>query len=120
TFISGAALPRGGAGPPRPGGPRARAGPPDPDVVLLDEPFGALDPLTRGELQEEFIRLKAHLRKTILVVTHDLEEAFLLGHRVAVMRSGEIHQVDTPEKLRAAPATDYVRALLDRTYKSKT
>ncbi len=96
----------------------ARALAADPDVVLLDEPFGALDPLTRGELQEEFLRLKSHLGKTILLVTHDLEEAFLLGHRVAVMQGGRVHQVDTPEALRAAPATDYVRSLLQRADKA--
>ncbi|MBI2880456.1 MAG: ATP-binding cassette domain-containing protein [Candidatus Tectomicrobia bacterium] len=97
----------------------ARALAADPDVVLLDEPFGALDAITRGELQEEFLRLRDHLRKTMLLVTHDLEEAFLLGHRVAVMRAGTIHQADAPEALRASPATDYVRALLERASKTK-
>ena len=90
----------------------ARALAADPEVVLLDEPFGALDAITRGELQQEFLRLKQQLGKTMLLVTHDLREAFLLADRIAVMRGGIIEQCDKPEQLRAAPANDYVRSLL--------
>ena len=90
----------------------ARALAADPEVVLLDEPFGALDAITRGELQQEFLRLKQQLGKTMLLVTHDLREAFLLADRIAVMRGGIIEQCDKPEQLRSAPANDYVRSLL--------
>lgn len=92
----------------------ARALAAEPEVVLLDEPFGALDALTRVELQEEFLRLKVELGKTMLVVTHDLQEAFRLGDRIAVMRAGRILQVATGAELRARPAGDYVRALVGR------
>jgi osmoprotectant transport system ATP-binding protein len=83
-----------------------------PDVVLLDEPFGALDAITRGELQEAFIALRAELRLTALLVTHDLREAVLLADRIAVMRAGRIEQFASPDDLVAAPATDYVARLL--------
>lgn len=90
----------------------ARALAADPDVILLDEPFGALDALTRTEIQEEFARLQEQLAKTILLVTHDLIEAFRLGDRVAVMRGGRILQSGTPGELVQHPRDDYVRALL--------
>jgi osmoprotectant transport system ATP-binding protein len=90
----------------------ARALAADPPVVLLDEPFGALDALTRLELQREFERLKQQLRKTTLLVTHDLSEAFRLGDRIAVMRRGRLLQVASAERLRGEPADDYVRSLL--------
>jgi osmoprotectant transport system ATP-binding protein len=90
---------------------RALAG--DPDLVLLDEPFGALDLLTRANLQDEFRTWKAQLQKTLLLVTHDLDEAFRLADRVAVMQSGRLEQIGTPAELRDAPATEYVRGLLD-------
>lgn len=90
----------------------ARALAADPQVVLLDEPFGALDALTRLELQREFLALKGELGKTMLMVTHDLAEAVLLADRVAVMRSGRLLQVGTPAELESAPADDYVRELL--------
>ncbi|HEX9885252.1 MAG TPA: ATP-binding cassette domain-containing protein [Longimicrobiales bacterium] len=89
---------------------RALAG--DPGVVLLDEPFGALDAITRAELQEAFGALVADLGITAVLVTHDLHEATRLADRVAVLRSGEIDQVAEPAVLLAAPATDYVRRLL--------
>ena len=84
----------------------------DPDLVLLDEPFGALDALTRLELHAEFLRLKSTLGKTMLIVTHDLGEAFKLADRVAVMRSGRLLQTGTRDELTARPATEYVSALL--------
>jgi osmoprotectant transport system ATP-binding protein len=90
----------------------ARALAADPEVVLLDEPFGALDAITRVELHEEFLRMKARVGKTMLMVTHDLAEAFRLGDRIAVMRSGRIVQMGPPDALADSPADDYVRALL--------
>jgi len=93
----------------------ARALAADPPVVLLDEPFGALDALTRLELQCEFLQLKRRLAKTILLVTHDLQEAFRLGDRIAVMKDGRLLQTATPDKLRREPADDYVRLLLTMT-----
>jgi len=92
----------------------ARALAADPPVVLLDEPFGALDALTRRALQDEFLALERRLGKTMLLVTHDLDEAFRLGHRVAVLKDGRIRQVAPPAELAARPADDYVRSLLDR------
>jgi osmoprotectant transport system ATP-binding protein len=85
-----------------------------PDIVLLDEPFGALDAITRADLQGTFLELRRDLALTTLLVTHDLAEAFLLADRVAVMHLGRVEQVASPPELRAAPATPYVRALLAR------
>jgi osmoprotectant transport system ATP-binding protein len=92
----------------------ARALAAEPDVVLLDEPFGALDAITRAELQDAFHRLRGELRLTAVLVTHDLQEAFLLADRVAVLRGGVVEQVATAEAIRAAPATPYVAELLRR------
>jgi osmoprotectant transport system ATP-binding protein len=92
----------------------ARALAAGPDVVLLDEPFGALDAITRADLQDGFARLRAQLGLTALLVTHDLSEAFHLADRIAVMRRGRLEQVARSEELRRAPATDYVRELLAR------
>jgi len=85
-----------------------------PGVVLLDEPFGALDAITRADLQTTFLALRRELALTALLVTHDLAEAFLLGDRVGVLRSGRLEQIAAPGELRDAPATPYVRELLDR------
>lgn len=90
----------------------ARALAAEPDVVLLDEPFGALDALTRLELQEEFVGLKDRLGKTLLLVTHDLGEAFRLGDRVAVMRNGRVLRAGEPAELVREPGDEYVAALL--------
>jgi osmoprotectant transport system ATP-binding protein len=87
----------------------ARALAADPPVILMDEPFGALDPITRAQLQDEFIRLRRRLRKTILFVTHDIDEAVRLGDRVAVMRDGKIAQLAPPAELLRSPAGDFVR-----------
>ncbi len=92
----------------------ARALAASPDVILLDEPFGALDALTRADLQNTFHRIQRKLRITALLVTHDLAEAFLLADRIVVMRQGRVEQVARPAELREAPATDYVRQLLQR------
>ena len=78
----------------------------------MDEPFGALDPLTRRRLQREFLDLKARLRKTVVLVTHDVDEAFLLADRVAVLSDGALVQIGTPDEIRAAPASDFVAASL--------
>ena len=85
-----------------------------PDVVLLDEPFGALDAITRAELQRAVLALRRELRLTALLVTHDLREAMKLADAVAVMRAGRLEQVAPPVELLATPATDYVRELLER------
>jgi len=90
---------------------RALAG--DAAIVLLDEPFGALDALTRQELQQQFLELKGRLGKTMTLVTHDLGEAFRLGDRIGVMRGGRLLRLDTPEEIARHPGDDYVRRLLD-------
>lgn len=81
----------------------------EPDVWFLDEPFSALDPLIRREMQGEFIRLQNVLHKTIVFITHDFDEAIRLADRIAIMKDGEIIQIGSPEELVLAPATDYVR-----------
>jgi osmoprotectant transport system ATP-binding protein len=85
-----------------------------PATLLLDEPFGALDALTRAELQDVFLALRRDTAITALLVTHDLHEAALLADRVAVLRRGKIEQVAPPAELVSAPATPYVRELLAR------
>jgi glycine betaine/proline transport system ATP-binding protein len=80
----------------------------DPELWFLDEPFSALDPLIRQELQDELLRLQALLKKTIVFVTHDFDEAIRLSSRIAIMRDGRIVQIDTPEGLIMRPADDYV------------
>jgi glycine betaine/proline transport system ATP-binding protein len=80
----------------------------EPDIWLLDEPFSALDPLIRKEMQDEFLRLQGLLQKTILFVTHDFEEALRLADRIAIMKDGVIEQLDTPANIVLHPATDYV------------
>jgi osmoprotectant transport system ATP-binding protein len=91
----------------------ARALAADPPVMLMDEPFGATDPITRERLQNEFLRLQRELRKTIIFVTHDFEEAIRLGDRIAVLREGShIAQYDRPAKILGAPADDYVAGFI--------
>jgi osmoprotectant transport system ATP-binding protein len=85
----------------------------DPEILLMDEPFGALDPITRRRLRREFKDLKRRVTKTIVIVTHDLSVAFYLGDRVAVLNEGRLVQVATPDELRAQPATEWVRTFLD-------
>jgi osmoprotectant transport system ATP-binding protein len=92
----------------------ARALAADPRVVLLDEPFGALDAITRSDVRSAFSALVERLGVTVLLVTHDLPEAMALAHRVAVMRGGRMEQVATPEDLRARPETPYVARLVER------
>ena len=86
----------------------------DPPVILMDEPFGALDPITRAQLQEEFIRLRFRLKKTILFVTHDIDEAIKLGDRIAIMRNGKIIQFDTPKKVLREPENNFVKNLIGK------
>ncbi len=90
----------------------ARALAVNPKIMLLDEPFGAIDPITRTKLQDELVRLHAGLKKTFLFVTHDVEEAFRLGNRVIVMNEGKILQFDTPENLVKMPADAFVASLV--------
>jgi glycine betaine/proline transport system ATP-binding protein len=86
----------------------ARALAADPDVLLMDEPFSALDPLIRRQLQDEFIALSQVMKKTTVFITHDLDEAVRVGDRIAIMRDGMIIQVGTPEEIITSPADDYV------------
>lgn len=90
----------------------ARALAADPGIVLLDEPFGALDAITRHELQRQFLSLKQHLNKTMVMVTHDIDEALQLGDRIAVLKEGRLLQIGTPADLLNTPAHDYVVQLL--------
>jgi glycine betaine/proline transport system ATP-binding protein len=80
----------------------------EPDIWLLDEPFSALDPLIRKEMQDEFLRLQGLLQKTILFITHDFDEALRLADRIAIMKDGVIEQLDTPANIVLHPATDYI------------
>ncbi|GAB1326020.1 ATP-binding cassette domain-containing protein [Streptomyces sennicomposti] len=86
----------------------ARALAADPEVLLMDEPFGAVDPVVREQLQDEFLRMQAAVRKTVLLVTHDIEEAVRLGDRIAVYGQGRIEQLNTPGAVLGSPATPYV------------
>ena len=86
----------------------ARALAADPPVLLMDEPFGAVDPLARDRLQAEFARIQRELRKTVIFVTHDVDEAIRLADRIALMRAGSLEQYDTPEALLDAPANKFV------------
>ena len=84
----------------------------EPEVLLMDEPFGALDPLIRREVQDELLRLQKELRKTIVFITHDLNEALLLGDQIAIMKDGELVQVGTAQQIVDNPADDYVSAFV--------
>ncbi len=95
---------------------RALAG--DPDVLMFDEPFSALDPLIRRDMQNEVIRLHHEVGKTMVFITHDLAEALKLGDRILIMRDGEIVQVGTPDEVVGAPADDYVRDFTSEVPKS--
>jgi osmoprotectant transport system ATP-binding protein len=90
----------------------ARAMAADPSVMLMDEPFGAIDAITRTDLQNELINIQRKVAKSVIFVTHDVEEALRLADRIAVMRTGEVVQYDTPFHLLTEPADDFVRSLL--------
>jgi nitrate/nitrite transport system ATP-binding protein len=92
----------------------ARAFAIQPEVLLMDEPFGALDAITRADLQNTFRRLRDALGITALLVTHDIQEALLLADRIAVVREGRLEQIAAASELPRSPATDYVRELLRR------
>ena len=97
----------------------ARALANDPEVLLMDEPFSALDPLVRQDMQFELLQIQRKLQKTVVFITHDIDEAFKLGDTVAIMRDGKVIQVDTPEQMSAHPADDYVREFIGSADKSK-
>lgn len=97
----------------------ARALTNDPSVLLMDEAFSALDPLIRKEMQDELIHLQSKMKKTILFITHDLDEALRLGDRIALMRDGNIVQIGTPEEILVNPANDYVEKFVEDVDKSK-
>ncbi|MFT5115498.1 MAG: glycine betaine/proline transport system ATP-binding protein [Parasphingorhabdus sp.] len=91
----------------------------EPDIWFLDEPFSALDPLIRKEMQDEFLRLQSVLSKTILFVTHDFDEALRLADRIAIMKDGVIEQLDTPANIVLNPATEYVSKFTEEVPKEK-
>jgi glycine betaine/proline transport system ATP-binding protein len=97
----------------------ARALANEPEVLLMDEPFSALDPLVKKDMQFELLSIQRKLNKTIIFITHDINEAFKLGDRVAIMRDGKIVQIDTPEAMITNPADDYVREFIEGADKSK-
>ena len=98
----------------------ARALAADPDIILLDEPFGALDAITRHQLQEEFLGLKQRLKKTMVMVTHDIDEALLLGDRIAVLKDGHLLQIGSPAELLDTPAHAYISQLLQHRSQRKS
>ncbi len=91
----------------------------DPPVILMDEPFGALDPISREVLQTELKRLQAKLQKTIVFVTHDIDEAMRLGDRIAILRDGQILQLGTPDELLTRPKDDFVARFIGRFFAPK-
>lgn len=97
----------------------ARALANDPEVLLMDEPFSALDPLVRQDMQFELLSIQRKLGKTVIFITHDIDEAFKLGDIVAIMRDGQVIQVATPEFMSTNPANDYVARFIDSADKSK-
>lgn len=97
----------------------ARALANDPEILLMDEPFSALDPLVRQDMQFELLSIQRKLDKTIVFITHDINEAFKLGDRVAIMRDGEVIQVATPEEMSENPADDYVKQFIDSADKAQ-
>ncbi|MGI9405849.1 MAG: quaternary amine ABC transporter ATP-binding protein [Hyphomicrobiaceae bacterium] len=97
----------------------ARALASDPEVLLMDEPFSALDPLIRRQLQDQFMDLSATLNKTTVFITHDLDEAIRIGNRIAIMKDGRIVQIGTPEEIVTNPSDDYVRDFVEGISKLK-
>ena len=91
----------------------------DPDILLFDEPFSALDPLIRKNMQDELVRLQQELQKTLVFITHDLEEALKVGDRIALMRDGEIVQVGTPQAIVSNPSDAYVNEFVRGISKTK-
>jgi len=97
----------------------ARALATDPEILLMDEAFSALDPLIRTQMQDELAELQSRLHKTVVFITHDLDEALKLGDRIAIMKDGLIDQIGTPEMILTEPATDYVRTFVENVDRSK-
>ena len=97
----------------------ARALANDPEILLMDEPFSALDPLVRKDMQFELLSIQRKLEKTVIFITHDINEAFKLGDRVAIMRDGELIQTATPEEMSENPATEYVKQFIDSADKTQ-
>ncbi len=97
----------------------ARALATEPDILLMDEAFSALDPLIRKEMQTELLELQERMKKTIVFITHDLDEALRIGDRIALMKEGEIVQVGTPEEIMMSPATDYVEKFVEDVDRSR-
>lgn len=97
----------------------ARALANDPEILLMDEPFSALDPLVKRDMQFELLSIQRKLDKTIIFITHDINEAFKIGDRVAIMKDGEIIQMDTPEAMSTNPADEYVRKFIDSADKTQ-
>ena len=87
----------------------ARAMASNPHILLMDEPFGAVDPINRLRIQKEFRKIQRQLKKTVVFVTHDIDEALLLADRICIMREGEIVQIDSPEKIISSPKNDFVK-----------
>lgn len=96
----------------------ARALATEPDILLMDEPFSALDPLIRQDMQEELIDIQEKLQKTIIFITHDLDEALKIGDRIALMKDGEIVQIGSPEEILLSPASDYVARFVENVNRS--
>lgn len=92
----------------------ARAWATNPGIILMDEPFSALDPITRNQLQDELSNLQKNSKKTIIFVTHDMDEALKLGHRICIMKDGHIVQFDTPEEILNNPANDFVKEFIGK------
>src|SRR5690625_8024792 len=97
----------------------ARALTMDPEVLLMDESFSALDPLIHKDIQDELMELQARMKKTILFITHDLDEGLRLGDRIALMRDGSIVQIGTPEEILVKPGNDYVERFVEDVDRSK-
>ena len=97
----------------------ARALANDPEVLLMDEPFSALDPLVRKDMHFELLSIQRKLDKTVIFITHDINEAFKLGDKVAIMRDGKVVQIDTPENMSTNPADEYVKKFIDSADKTK-
>lgn len=92
----------------------ARALAANPDIILMDEPFGALDPITREQLQDELLRIQAEMHKTIVFVTHDMDEALKLGDRIAIIKEGDLLQLDTPDQLLSNPSHGFVEEFIGK------
>lgn len=97
----------------------ARALANDPEILLMDEAFSALDPLIRADMQDELLELQAEVHKTVVFITHDLDEALKIGDRIAIMKDGYVVQVGTPEEILTNPADDYVRAFVQNVDRTK-